>query len=53
MSDAAEPLRRKLQQDLLLAMKAKDLIGISALRSVMSALDNASAVPVSTGPTAR
>ncbi len=50
MSDAAEPLRRKLQQDLLLAMKAKDLVAVSALRSVMSALDNASAVPVSTGP---
>lgn len=50
MGDAAEPLRRKLQQDLLLAMKAKDLIAVSALRSVMSALDNASAVAVSTGP---
>ncbi|WP_390348511.1 hypothetical protein ACFJIS_13225 [Variovorax boronicumulans] len=44
------PLRRQLSGDLLLAMKAKDSVAISALRSVLSALDNASAVPASTVP---
>lgn len=48
MSDVAASLRRQLSGDLLLAMKAKDSIAISALRSVLSALDNASAVPAST-----
>jgi len=48
MSDIAGSLRRQLNGDLLLAMKAKDLVVISALRSVLSALDNASAVPIST-----
>ena len=48
MSDMANSLRRQLSGDLLLAMKAKDTIAISALRSVLSALDNASAVPAST-----
>lgn len=48
MSDMAGSLRRQLNADLLLAMKAKDIIAISALRSVLSALDNASAVPAST-----
>src|SRR5262245_43255417 len=47
MTDAAEPLRRRLSEDLLLAMKAKDAVAVAALRSVMSALDNASAVPAS------
>jgi len=48
MSDIAASLRRQLNGDLLLAMKAKNLVAISALRSVLSALDNASAVPIST-----
>jgi uncharacterized protein YqeY len=48
MSDMARALRRRLNGDLLLAMKAKDTIAVSALRSVLSALDNASAVPAST-----
>jgi len=48
MSDMAASLRRQLNGDLLLAMKAKDIIAVSALRSVLSALDNASAVPVGT-----
>lgn len=48
MRDVAEALRQELGRDLLLAMKAKDAIAVSALRSVLSALDNASAVPVST-----
>jgi uncharacterized protein YqeY len=50
MSDMAASLRRQLNGDLLLAMKAKDAIVISALRSLLSALDNASAVPASTVP---
>jgi uncharacterized protein len=48
MSDMAASLRQRLSGDLLLAMKAKDTIAISALRSLLSALDNASAVPAST-----
>jgi uncharacterized protein YqeY len=48
MSDMAGSLRQQLNGDLLLAMKAKDIIAISAMRSVLSALDNASAVPAST-----
>lgn len=47
MNGMAAPLRRQLSRDLLLAMKAKDTIAVSALRSVLSALDNASAVPAS------
>ncbi|BEP58450.1 hypothetical protein GmRootV35_56810 [Variovorax sp. V35] len=50
MKDMKTPLRRQLSGDLLLAMKAKDSVAISALRSVLSALDNASAVPASTVP---
>lgn len=46
MSDMAEPLRRQLSADLRAAMKAKDTIAVAALRSVLSALDNASAVPM-------
>lgn len=48
MKDMAGSLRRQLNGDLLLAMKAKDTVAVSALRSVLSALDNASAVPIST-----
>ena len=48
MNDAAGSLRRQLNGDLLLAMKARNVIAVSALRSVLSALDNASAVPSST-----
>jgi hypothetical protein len=48
MSDMAASLRQRLNADLLLAMKAKDTVAVSALRSVLSGLDNASAVPVST-----
>jgi uncharacterized protein YqeY len=50
MTDMAAPLRRQLNGDLLLAMKAKDAVAVSALRCVLSALDNASAVPASTVP---
>ena len=48
MKNKAGSLRRQLNRDLLLAMKAKDAITISALRSLLSALDNATAVPAST-----
>jgi uncharacterized protein YqeY len=48
MSDMAKSLRQQINGDLILAMKAKETIAISALRSVLSALDNASAVPAST-----
>jgi uncharacterized protein YqeY len=48
MNDMAAPLRRQLSRNLLLAMKAKDTIAVSALRSVLSALDNAAAVPAGT-----
>lgn len=44
----AASLRQRINGDLLLAMKAKDSIAISALRSLLSALDNATAVPVDT-----
>ena len=50
MSDMAPSLRQRINADLLLAMKAKDTVAISALRSVLSALDNATAVPASTVP---
>lgn len=48
MKDVTGSLRRQLNAGLLLAMKAKDTVAVSTLRSVMSALDNASAVPAST-----
>jgi uncharacterized protein len=48
MNDRAESLRRHLKGDLLLAMKAKDAVAVSALRSVLAAMDNASAVPIDT-----
>lgn len=47
MSDMAASLRQRVNGDLLLAMKAKDPIAISALRSLLAALDNATAVPAS------
>lgn len=50
MKDMAGLLRQQLNADLLLAMKARDTVAISALRSVLSGLDNASAVPASTVP---
>lgn len=45
MSDAASAIRDRLNGDLVSAMKSRDSIEIAALRSLMSALDNASAVP--------
>lgn len=48
MTDMAAALRRQLKGDLLTAMKSRDTVATSALRSVLSALDNASAVPIDT-----
>jgi uncharacterized protein YqeY len=48
MNDAAELIRARLGGDLLHAMKSRDSIATSTLRSLLAALDNASAVPVST-----
>jgi len=48
MKDMAVSLRRQLNVDLLVAMKMKDVVAVSALRSVLSALDNASAMPIDT-----
>jgi uncharacterized protein YqeY len=44
MSDVA--IRKRLKSDLLSSMKSKDTVAISVLRSLLAALDNASAVPV-------
>jgi uncharacterized protein YqeY len=42
--DAAQALRSRVAGDLKLALKARDADEISALRSLLSALDNAGAV---------
>jgi uncharacterized protein len=39
-------IRSRLKSDLLGSMKSKDTVAISVLRSLLAALDNASAVPV-------
>lgn len=44
MSDVA--IRARLRSDLLSSMKSKDAVAISVLRSLLAALDNASAVPM-------
>ena len=45
MNDAASVIRSRLNGDLLHAMRLRDLIATGALRSLLAALDNASAVP--------
>jgi len=47
MSDATNTVRARLNNDLLLSMKRRDLVATTVLRSVLAALDNASAVPMS------
>ncbi len=42
--DAAQSLRVRMASDLKLALKARDAAEISALRSLLAALDNAGAV---------
>jgi len=46
--DAATVLRRRVAGDLKLALKARDAAEISALRSLLAAIDNAGAVPTTT-----
>jgi hypothetical protein len=45
-------MRDTLRADLTTAIKARDRIAIAALRSAMSAIDNAEAVPVLSEPAA-
>jgi uncharacterized protein YqeY len=40
----AEVLRRRLASDLRAAMKARDVVAVATLRSLLSAIDNAGAV---------
>ena len=41
----SEPLRERLRAALKAAMKARDVAGVSALRTALAAVDNAEAVP--------
>jgi uncharacterized protein len=47
---ANEAIRDRLQQALRDALRARDKVAASALRSALAALDNASAVPAGPGP---
>jgi uncharacterized protein len=47
------PVRQRLQSALREALKARDTIAISALRSALAAIDNAAAVPTDSAPAAR
>ena len=46
MSIDTSPLRTRLSTDLRLAMKARDMLTTLTLRSLLEAMDNASAVPM-------
>jgi uncharacterized protein YqeY len=46
------PTRQRLQLALREALRARDTIAVSALRTALSAIDNASAVPVEATPAA-
>jgi len=46
------PTRERLQLALREALRARDTIAVSALRTALSAIDNASAVPVESAPAA-
>jgi uncharacterized protein len=48
--DAASALRGRLAEDLRGAMKSRDRIGVTAIRSLMGSLDNAGAVPAVAQP---
>jgi uncharacterized protein len=50
MTPAEERLRAQLSAALRSAMKGRDAVRISALRSLLAALDNASAIDLSTVP---
>ena len=47
---ARHPTRQRLQLALREALRARDTIAVSALRTALSAIDNASAVPVESTP---
>ena len=44
-----EELRKKLSEDLKNAMREKDVIAVSTIRTLMGRIDNAGAVPVALG----
>jgi hypothetical protein len=46
----AEPLRRRLETSLRAAMKNQDAAAVGALRTALSAIDNAEAVPPPDAP---
>lgn len=46
-----DPLRSALRADLVVAMKARQVEAVAALRSTIAAIDNAGAVPVGGDPT--
>ncbi|HLK79362.1 MAG TPA: hypothetical protein VKU77_37660 [Streptosporangiaceae bacterium] len=46
------PLRQRLQLALRSALRARDTIAVSALRTALSAIDNASAIPAGPAPAA-
>jgi uncharacterized protein YqeY len=45
--DPAESLRQRLQTDLRLAMKSREVFEVAVLRMLITAIDNAGAVPLS------
>lgn len=45
--DPAEALRQRLQTDLRLAMKSREVFEVAVLRMLIAAIDNAGAVPLS------
>ena len=52
MSDPAENLRARLRDDLRAAMKARNAVATSVLRSLIAAIDNAQSVEVAKAPSA-
>ena len=52
MSDARDDLRARMASALTAAMRARDRVAVSAIRSALSAVANAEAVPVDTVPRA-
>ena len=51
-TDPSQFLRGRLTADLTAAMKARQPTAVSTLRSLMAAIDNAEAVPISAAPAA-
>lgn len=51
-TDLSHLLRGRLTADLTAAMKARQPTAVSTLRSLMAAIDNAEAVPITAAPTA-